>query len=194
VAAARNEAEAHSYPKIFRLFAACGCRCGFIPAMTPQGKSLIPKSLGWLRVLRLGLLFSSVGWGISFGFTSSSWDTASHQLYLMGADRISYQPLLDYWLKMASAAFGGIGILSALACLRPSSFEGLICFLGPFHGFIGAVLAVSALQNGLRMDRHPTFVADISFCLITASLISAPLIVTFFRRTNMTREPGSASR
>ena len=60
--------------------------------MTPQEETLIPTSLGWLRVLRLGLLFSSIGWGISFAFTFSSWNSASYQLYLMGAERIEYQP------------------------------------------------------------------------------------------------------
>ena len=134
-------------------------------------------------MLRLGLLLSSIGWGISFGFTFCSWDAASHQLYQMGADRIAYQPLLDYWLKMASAAFGCIGLASALACLRPASFEGLICLLGPFHGFMGTVLAISAMTNNLQTDRHPTFVADITFCFVTASLISVPLLMRFFRRT-----------
>lgn len=55
---------------------------------------LIPKGR-WLRMLRLGLLLSSVGWGISFLFTFTSWEFASDQLFLMGADRMDYQPLLD---------------------------------------------------------------------------------------------------
>jgi len=156
--------------------------------MTPHSKTLIPQSPGWFRMLRLGLLLSSIGWGISFGFTFSSWDSASYQLYLMGADRIGYQPLLDYWLKMASAAFGCIGIASALACLRPAKFECLICLLGPFHGFMGVVLASSAMTNGLRTDRHPTFVADITFCFVTAFLISVPLLVTSLRKRNCTQE------
>ncbi|MCW1922494.1 hypothetical protein OKA05_08000 [Luteolibacter arcticus] len=118
-------------------------------------------------------------------FTFSSWDSASYQLYLMGADRISYQPLLDYWLKMASASFGCIGIASALACIKPATFEGLVRLLGPFHGFIGIVLALSATANGLRTDRHPTFVADITFCFVTAVLISAPLLASAIRRADL---------
>jgi hypothetical protein len=150
--------------------------------MVPQRRSLIPESLRGLRILRLGLLLSTFGWGISFVFTFSPWDSASDQLYLMGADRIGYQPLLDYWLKMASATFGCIGIASALACIRPASFEGLVCLLGPFHAFIGTVLAISAMANGLTTERHPTFVADITFCFVTAVLISAPLLVSIFRK------------
>jgi hypothetical protein len=152
--------------------------------MMRQRKSVIPESSRWLRVLRLGLLLSSIGWGISFVFTFASWDSAADQLYLMGAYRIGYQPLLDYWLKMASATFGCIGIASAFACIRPASFEGLVYLLGPFHAFIGTVLAISAMTNGLRTDRHPTFVADITFCFVTAILVSAPLVVGMLRRTD----------
>lgn len=129
-------------------------------------------------MLRLGLLLSSIGWGISFMFTFSSWDSAADQLYLMGAGRLDYNPLLDYWLKMASASFGCIGIASALACWRPAIFEGLVWLLGPFHAFIGAVLTAAAMVNHLSTDRHPTFVADITFCLITAVLISLPLLMS----------------
>lgn len=144
--------------------------------------SLIPKTKGWLRVLRLGLLLSSIGWGISFAFTFSSWASASDQLYLMGAGHIDYRPLLDYWLKMASATFGCIGIASAMACMRPERFESVVLLLGPFHLFMGVVLTVSAVSNQLRTDRHPTFVADITFCFATAILISLPLLVSVLRK------------
>jgi len=150
--------------------------------MVQHRESLIPKSPGWLRMLRLGLLLSSIGWGISFVFTFSPWGSASDHLYLMGAERIPYQPLLDYWLKMASATFGCIGIASALACIRPGSFEGMVILLGPFHGLIGTVLTISAVANELRTDRHPTFIADITFCFVTAFLISAPLLANILRK------------
>jgi hypothetical protein len=146
--------------------------------MNLQYSPVIPTTRGWLRTMQLGLLLSSIGWGISFLFTFASWENASEQLFVMGAGRIAYQPLLDYWLRMASAAFGCIGIASALACLRPHSFPGMICLLGPFHLFMGAVLAVSAAQNHLDLEVHPTFVADITFCFLTAILILVPLAVT----------------
>ncbi|MFC7339198.1 hypothetical protein ACFQY0_18535 [Haloferula chungangensis] len=110
-----------------------------------------------------------------------SWESASEQLYLMGAGRIEYRPLLDYWLKMASATFGCIGIASMLAGMRPHRFEGWVRLLGPFHVFLGVVLAVAATKNQLRPDVHPTFVADISFCFLTALLIMIPLGVNYFR-------------
>ncbi len=150
-------------------------------SMPTQHFTLIPAGKTWLRTLQIGLLFSSMGWGISFIFTFSSWDSASYQLYLMGANRMEYHPLLDYWLRMASATFGCIGIASALAGLRPTTFQGLIVLLGPFHAFVGIVLTVSAINNQLDTDSHPTFVADITFCFVTALLITAPLAITYIR-------------
>jgi hypothetical protein len=143
---------------------------------------MIPKTKGWLRTLQTGLLFSTVGWGISFYFTFTSWGAASYQLYLMGANPIQYDPLLDYWLKMASAAFGCIGIASILACFRPVFFRSLILLLGPFHAFVGVVLTVSAYHNHLNSHSHPTYSADITFCFLTAILIMVPLAVTYFRK------------
>jgi hypothetical protein len=149
--------------------------------LNTQQKTLIPAGKGLLRTLQLGLLLSSIGWGISFIFTFTTWNFASDQLFLMGAGRMEYDPLLDYWLRMASAAFGCIGIASALACLRPAFFQGLIVLLGPFHLFVGSVLAASAVLNHLNTESHPTFVADITFCFVTAILIIVPLAVTLLR-------------
>lgn len=135
-------------------------------------------------MLRLGLLLSTVGWGISFYFTFTTWEVATDQLYMMGADPIEYQPLLNYWLKMASATLGCIGIASAMACARPAVFEGLIWLLGPFHGVIGAVLVAAAVSNDLRVESHPTFPADITFCFVTCFLISVPLFVGMKQNRN----------
>jgi len=89
--------------------------------------------------------------------------------------------MLDYWLRMASAAFGCIGIASGLACLRPVFFQGLILLLGPFHVFVGIVLVAAAVSNHLNTNDHTTFVADITFCFVTAILIIVPLAVTYVR-------------
>lgn len=143
---------------------------------------LIPSSGGLLRLLRLGLLLSCIGWGISFWFAFASWDSVSDQFYYMGAGRMAYQPMLDYWMRMAGAAFGCIGIASGLACLYPRFFRGLVFLLGPFHLVVGAFLFAAARSNNLDQDQHPNFVADITFCFVTATLILGSLAVTFFRR------------
>lgn len=48
--------------------------------------------------------------------------------------------------------------------------------LGPFHFFIGITLAVAAYQNHLSPTLHPTFIPDITFCVIAGTLIQVPLI------------------
>ncbi|RYD17176.1 MAG: hypothetical protein EOP88_27975 [Verrucomicrobiaceae bacterium] len=137
---------------------------------------MLPTELAWLRMLRLGLLLSSCGWGISFFFTFAPWDMAADQLYDMGANKIAHDPLLDYWLRMASSAFGCIGIASAVACARPAKFTGMIGLLGPFHFVVGTTLAISAWRNQLDPEVHSTFIPDITFCFLTALLISVPLL------------------
>ena len=141
--------------------------------------TLIPRSTGLLRLLRLGLLLSCIGWGISFWFMFASWDSVADQFYDMGAGRIAYQPMLDYWMRMAGAGFGCIGIASGLACLSPQLFRGVVFLLGPFHLFVGIVLLASARSNHLDQAQHPTFVADITFCFVTAALITGSLMASY---------------
>ena len=137
---------------------------------------MLPQSRPWFNSLRLGLLVSAAGWGISFTFTFASWNAAAGQPAVMGAGWIDYRPLLDYWLRMASCVFGCIGIGSALACLRPKAFTGFIQLLGPFHFVIGITLVAAARHNQLLPSLHPTFIPDITFCFATGTLIQLPLV------------------
>ena len=137
---------------------------------------MIPTSRLWLFTLRLGLLLSAIGWGISFFFTFTPWNVAADQLDGMGAGPIPYNPLADYWLKMASSVFGCIGIASAMACARPIFFQSLITLLGPFHFVIGITLVIAAWCNHLDSDLHPTFIPDIVFCFTVGTLIGLPLL------------------
>ena len=137
---------------------------------------MIPTTRGWLNTLQIGLAVSAVGWGIALFFTFAPWNAAADQLESMGAGFIPYHPLADYWLKMASAVFGCIGLASAIACFRPQRFESFIRLLGPFHFVIGIILAISAYQNGLNPKVHISFVPDIVFCFLAGTLIQLPLL------------------
>ncbi|MEO7342383.1 MAG: hypothetical protein ABI073_16015 [Luteolibacter sp.] len=92
--------------------------------------------------------------------------------------------MLDYWLRMASSAFGCIGIGSALACFRPNAFEGLVRLLGPFHFFVGATLIVAARKNHLDPEIHTTFIPDITFCFLAGILIQLPLVRAWWEKRN----------
>lgn len=147
---------------------------------------MLPTERAGLNILRLGLLLSACGWGISFFFTFAPWQIAARQLYDMGANEIAYDPLLDYWLRMASCAFGCIGIASAVACLRPAKFTGMISLLGPFHFIVGTTLVVAAYQNQLTPERHSTFIPDITFCFLAGLLILVPQLREVLRKQKPT--------
>jgi drug/metabolite transporter (DMT)-like permease len=138
---------------------------------------MIPEQRGWLNALRLGLLLAGIGWGISFFFTFASWTTATDQLRSIGAQPIRYQPLLDYWLRMASAVFGCIGIAALICCVRPQPHSTLIRWFALFHLFVGGVLAVAAWNNHFTLRDEPTFPADITFCFLVAGLTGIPMAV-----------------
>ena len=135
----------------------------------------------WLACLRLGLLISSVGWGISFYFAIVPWEAAAAQLDGMGLGYLEYRPLLDYWLRMAAVAFGCIGIASGLACKYPDKFRGMIQLLGPFHLLMGITLIMAARSNQLDRELHPTFGPDIVFCLLVGILVTGPVVLAFVR-------------
>jgi len=121
--------------------------------------------------LQTGLLLGFLGWFISFIFTFSSWEFSTKILYGMGAKNIEYQPLLDYWLKMASSAFGCLGLLFFAAYRNNNQYKNLIPLLGYGSIFIGIILLISGMNNSLKADLHPTRYIDLLFCFGVGTLI-----------------------
>jgi predicted neutral ceramidase superfamily lipid hydrolase len=121
--------------------------------------------------LRFALLLGGLGWSISFAFTFSSWQTSTDLLYGMGAKPIEYQALLDYWLKMASALFGCIGLLFLACFTKMHKYAVIIPLLAYGSIFIGSILLFSAYQNSLDPQLHPSHIIDILFCYIVGILI-----------------------
>lgn len=138
---------------------------------------MLPTQPIRLNALRFGLLLGACGWIISFFFTFAPWDMARDQLYEMGSRPLRHDPMLDYWMRMASATFGCIGILLGIVCARPTGFLPLIKLLGPFHFLIGTILLVSAINNRLSPPQHVSFIADITFCFVTGLFIQIPLLL-----------------
>ncbi|HVU07596.1 MAG TPA: hypothetical protein VHG89_03535 [Verrucomicrobiae bacterium] len=58
-----------------------------------------------LRLLRLFLGFTALGWGVSSVGVFVSWSEAETLLRGLGAKPITYDQMLDYWLRMASGVF-----------------------------------------------------------------------------------------
>jgi len=131
------------------------------------------KSLKY-KVLRIGLVLGGCGWLISFAFTFTSWAHSHEQLVQMGMQPMAHQPLLNYWLKMASAAFGCLGIIFLITSYRPEKFKHLNYMLAGLSAFVGSVILFTALSENLTHAQHPTFIIDIIFCYLTATLIFLP--------------------
>ncbi len=115
------------------------------------------------RLLRLFLFVSAFVWGISIVAVVLPWSFAVTGLNGLGAGPIPEDPILDYWLRMATGAFTGIGIFFLAVAIWPSRFRNVIGFIGLLQMFEGIVLLV----HGLRLSLHPfPFYSDTAFCLL----------------------------
>lgn len=116
-----------------------------------------------LRPLRVFLGFSATVWGVSWVGVFLPWPTAVVALQGLGAREIPADPMLDYWLRMASGAFGLVGMLYALLAWRPLRYAVIIPALGWLMLLEGAVLLV----HGARLGLPPfPFVADVAACFV----------------------------
>jgi hypothetical protein len=119
-----------------------------------------------LRLLRLFLGFSALSWGASAVGVFVSWQQAEKFLEGLGAKPIAYDPMLDYWLRMAAGAFALIGVWYLLLTLQPQKFSAAI----PWFGRLMLVEGLILLVHGLRLSLPPfPFYGDVSACLIAGS-------------------------
>jgi hypothetical protein len=116
-----------------------------------------------LRLLRLFLGFSSFAWGISIVGVFASWPQAAEMLQGLGAKPIAYDPMLDYWLRMAAGAFALVGGWYLVLMLWPQKFHAAI----PWFGALMLVEGVILLVHGLRLSLSPfPFYGDVSACFL----------------------------
>lgn len=122
------------------------------------------------RLLRILLCFSALAWGISVVGVFAPWTTANDLLTGLGARPIAYDPMLDYWLRMASGAFALIGCFYLKVALSPRCFPKVIFYLGALMVIEGAILLV----HGVRLHLPPfPFYCDTAFCLLAGGGIIA---------------------
>jgi hypothetical protein len=119
-----------------------------------------------LRLLRIFLGISAFAWGISAVGVFVSWSQAEQILEGLGAKPIAYDPMLDYWLRMAAGAFALIGCWYLILALWPRKFSVAVPWFGIFMLVEGLILLV----HGLRLSLPPLpFYADASTCLIAGT-------------------------
>ena len=116
-----------------------------------------------LRSLRLFLLFSAFVWGVSLFGVVLPWTTAVEALQGLGAKTIPTDPMLDYWLRMASGAFTLVGGLFLLLALQPVRYAVII----PWFGWLMLAEGTILLVHGVRLHLPPLpFYADTSACFL----------------------------
>lgn len=115
------------------------------------------------RLLRLLLLFSAFAWGASAVGIFVSWPEAEKFLEGLGAKPIAYDPMLDYWLRMAAGVFSLVGVWFLVLAIWPKKFVTAI----PFFGALMLIEGLILLAHGLRLSLPPfPFYGDVSACLI----------------------------
>jgi len=116
-----------------------------------------------LRLLRLFLGFAAFAWGISVVGVFVHWPEASKFLQGLGAKPIAYDPMLDYWLRMAAGAFTLIGCWYLVLMIWPQKFYTAI----PWFGALMLVEGIILLVHGLRLGLPPfPFYGDVSACFL----------------------------
>lgn len=116
-----------------------------------------------LRSLRFFLLFSAFVWGVAFVGVIVPWSAAEEILEGLGAGKIPTDPMLDYWLRMASGAFGLVGVLFLVLAIRPARYANIV----PWFGWLMICEGVILLTHGLRLGLPPfPFYADASACFV----------------------------
>jgi len=116
-----------------------------------------------LRLLRLLLGFAAFAWGVSVFGVFLSWPAAENALQGLGARPIAYDPMLDYWLRMAAGAFALIGGWYLVLMIWPGKFHAAI----PWFGALMVAEGVILLVHGVRLGLPPfPFYGDTAACFI----------------------------
>jgi hypothetical protein len=119
-----------------------------------------------LRLLRMLLGFAALAWGVSLYGVFASWSDAEQALQGLGAQPIAYDPMLDYWLRMAAGAFGLVGVWYFILMLRPQKFHAALPWFGALMIVEGAIL----LSHGCRLHLKPwPFYGDTAACFLTGA-------------------------
>lgn len=129
----------------------------------------VSRRIGF-RLLRVFLLLAGLTWGVSLYGVFASWDSVSTALEGLGAQKIPNDPMLNYWLRMASSAYSLIGLWFWLMAARPRQFHAAI----PWFGRFMVVEGVFLLAHGLNLQLAPfPFLSDAGACMVLGAGILA---------------------
>ena len=116
-----------------------------------------------LRLLRIFLVFSSLGWVVCVVGIFMSWSSFITLLQGLGGPGVAYDRMLDYWLRMTAGVYTLIGLLYLLLALRPAKYRAVI----PWFGWVMVIEGGVLLLHGIRLALPPfPFYADVAVCFI----------------------------
>jgi hypothetical protein len=117
-----------------------------------------------LNFLRLLLLGAGLGWGLTIVGAFLPWDWATEHLEKFGGSgEIPNDVMLNYWMRMASGAFGIVGAFFLLAAWKPFLYKEIIPILAYGSILEGAILLFYGLKFELPIF---PFGPDVAIALI----------------------------
>ena len=116
------------------------------------------------NLLRLLLLGAGLGWGLTIVGAFLPWDWATEHLEKFGGSgEIPNDVMLNYWMRMASGAFGIVGAFFLLAAWKPFFYKNIIPVLACGSLLEGAILLFYGLKFELPLF---PFGPDVAIALI----------------------------
>lgn len=124
-------------------------------------------SKSWLNkynLLRIILLGAGLGWGLTIVGAFLPWEWATDHLERFGGSgEIPNDTMLNYWLRMASGAFGFVGAFFLLAAWKPDKYKNIIPILAYGSLIEVAILLFYGLKFNLPLF---PFGPDVAIALI----------------------------
>ncbi|HEV3340206.1 MAG TPA: hypothetical protein VG125_07605 [Pirellulales bacterium] len=126
--------------------------------MSQNGQPDTTRDLFNLRVL---LVVSALGWGMSFFAALAPWFLVVRWIEAIGGLTSPDHPMIQYWVRMPGAGFGFIGLFYMRLALRPLQRLDWMPFASLLGLVVGTVILVQALILHLPFAR---FRIDTLFC------------------------------
>jgi len=116
------------------------------------------------RILRLLLLGAGLGWGLTVVGVFLPWEWATDHLEKFGGSgKIPDDVMLNYWMRMASGAFGFVGVFFLLAAWNPHKYKNILPILAYGSILEGVILLFYGIKLGLPIF---PFGPDVAIALI----------------------------
>ena len=95
------------------------------------------------------MLGAGLGWGLTIVGAFLPWEWATDHLERFGGSgEIPNDVMLNYWMRMASGAFGFVGVFFLLAAWKPYQYKNIVPVLAYGSLVEGAIL----LFYGIKFD------------------------------------------